>query len=126
MSLDFDFKGIEKRLQTLSKKASKETIDKALEAGEEVILDEMRKNVPKDTWDLHNSLGELRKSGSGLNRKAIVGINSDNRDIIERGYYQEYGTKLYNGKKWMKKSSQNSKNEAIKAVADSLKEDLKG
>ncbi|MFR5114015.1 HK97-gp10 family putative phage morphogenesis protein [Turicibacter sanguinis] len=126
MSLDFDFKGIEKRLQTLSKKASKETIDKALEAGEEVILDEMRKNVPKDTWDLHNSLGELRKSGSGLNRKAIVGINSDNRDIIERGYYQEHGTKLYNGKKWMKKSSQNSKNEAIKAVADSLKEDLKG
>lgn len=102
MSLDFDFKGIEKRLQTLSKKASKETIDKALEAGEEVILDEMRKNVPKDTWDLHNSLGELRKSGSGLNRKAIVGINSDNRDIIERGYYQEHGTKLYNGKKWMK------------------------
>lgn len=126
MSLDFDFKGIEKRLQTLSKNASKETIDKALEAGEEVILDEMRKNVPKDTWDLHNSLGELRKSGSGLNRKAIVGINSDNRDIIERGYYQEHGTKLYNGKKWMKKSSQNSKNEAIKAVADSLKEDLKG
>lgn len=126
MSLDFDFKGIKKRLQTLSKKASKETIDKALEAGEEVILDEMRKNVPKDTWDLHNSLGELRKSGSGLNRKAIVGINSDNRDIIERGYYQEHGTKLYNGKKWMKKSSQNSKNEAIKAVADSLKEDLKG
>lgn len=126
MSLDFDFKGIEERLQTLSKKASKETIDKALEAGEEVILDEMRKNVPKDTWDLHNSLGELRKSGSGLNRKAIVGINSDNRDIIERGYYQEHGTKLYNGKKWMKKSSQNSKNEAIKAVADSLKEDLKG
>lgn len=126
MSLDFDFRGIEKRLQTLSKKASKETIDKALEAGEEVILDEMRKNVPKDTWDLHNSLGELRKSGSGLNRKAIVGINSDNRDIIERGYYQEHGTKLYNGKKWMKKSSQNSKNEAIKAVADSLKEDLKG
>lgn len=126
MSLDFDFKGIEKRLQTLSKKASKETIDKALEAGEEVILDEMRKNVPKDTWDLHNSLGELRKSGSGLNRKSIVGINSDNRDIIERGYYQEHGTKLYNGKKWMKKSSQNSKNEAIKAVADSLKEDLKG
>ena len=126
MSLDFDFKGIEKRLQTLSKKASKETIDKALEAGEEVILDEMRKNVPKDTWDLHNSLGELRKCGSGLNRKAIVGINSDNRDIIERGYYQEHGTKLYNGKKWMKKSSQNSKNEAIKAVADSLKEDLKG
>lgn len=126
MSLDFDFKGIEKRLQTLSKVASKETIDKALEAGEEVILDEMRKNVPKDTWDLHNSLGELRKSGSGLNRKAIVGINSDNRDIIERGYYQEHGTKLYNGKKWMKKSSQNSKNEAIKAVADSLKEDLKG
>ena len=126
MSLDFDFKGIEKRLQTLAKKASKETIDKALEAGEEVILDGMRKNVPKDTWDLHNSLGELRKSGSGLNRKAIVGINSDNRDIIERGYYQEHGTKLYNGKKWMKKSSQNSKNEAIKAVADSLKEDLKG
>ena len=126
MSLDFDFKGIEKRLQTLSKKASKETIDKALEAGEEVILDGMRKNVPKDTWDLHNSLGELRKSGSGLNRKAIVGINSDNRDIIERGYYQEHGTRRMIGKKWMKRSSQNSKKEAIQAVAHSLKENLKG
>ena len=126
MSLDFDFKGIEKRLQTLSKKASKETIDKALEAGEEVILDEMRKNVPKDTWDLHNSLGELRKSGSGLNRKAIVGINSDNRDIIERGYYQEYGHSRMTGKKWMKAAERQSKVDAVKAVANSLSEQLKG
>lgn len=126
MSLDFDFKKIEKRLQTLSKKVSKQTIDKALEAGEEILLKEMRKNVPKDTGDLHDSLDEIRKSGNGLNRKAIVGIKSDDRDIVERGYYQEYGTKLYNGKKWMKKSSQNSKSEAIQAVANSLKEDLKG
>lgn len=126
MSLDFDFKSIEKRLQTLSKKVSKQTIDKALEAGEEVLLNEMKKNVPVDTGELRGSLGEIRKSGSGLNRKAVVGINSDNREVIERGYYQEHGTKNYNGKKWMKKSSQNSKEKAIQAVANSLKEDLKG
>lgn len=126
MSLDFDFKGIEKRLQTLSKKVSKQTIDKALEAGEEVLLNEMKKNVPVDTGELRDSLGEIRKSGSGLNRKAVVGINSDNREVIERGYYQEHGTKCYNGKKWMKKSSQNSREEAIQVVANSLKEDLKG
>lgn len=126
MSLDFDFKNVEKRLQALSKKVSKQTIDKALEAGEEVLLNEMKKNVPVDTGELRDSLGEIRKSGSGLSRKAVVGINSDNRKIIERGYYQEHGTKYFNGKKWMKKSSQNSKEEAIQAVANSLKEDLKG
>ena len=126
MSLDFDFKNIEKKLQTMSKKVSKQTIDKALEAGEEVLLDEMRRNVPVDTGELKNSLGEIRKSGTGLTRKAVIGINSDDREVVERGYYQEHGTKLYNGKKWMKKSSQNSKSEAIQAVANSLKEDLKG
>lgn len=126
MSLDFDFKGVEKRLQTLSKKVSKQTIDKALEAGEEVLLNEMRKNVPVDTGELRDSLGEIGRFGSGLSRKAVVGINSENREVIERGYYQEHGTKHYNGKKWMKKSSQNSKEKAIQAVANSLKKDLKG
>lgn len=126
MSLDFDFSGLEKKLQNLSKKASRETIDDALKAGGEVLLDEMRKNVPVDTGELQNSLGEIRRSGTGLKRKAIVGINSDDRKVVERGYYQEHGTRRMIGKKWMKRSSQNSKKEAIQAVADSLKESLKG
>ena len=126
MSLDFDFSGLEKKLQSLSKKASRETIDEALIAGGEVLLDEMRKNVPVRTGELKSSLGEIRKSGTGLKRKSVIGINSDDRKIVERGYYQEHGTRRMIGKKWMKRSSQNSKKEAIQAVADSLKESLKG
>ena len=126
MSLDFDFTGLEKKLQNLSKKASRETIDEALKAGGEVLLDEMRKNVPVRTGELKSSLGEIRKSGTGLKRKSVIGINSDDRKIVERGYYQEHGTRRMIGKKWMKRSSQNSKKEAIQAVANSLKENLKG
>ncbi len=126
MSLDFDFTGLEKKLQNLSKKASRETIDEALVAGGEVLLDEMRKNVPVRTGELKSSLGEIRKSGAGLKRKSVIGINSDDRKIVERGYYQEHGTRHMIGKKWMKRSSQNSKKEAIQAVANSLKENLKG
>lgn len=126
MSLDFDFTGLEKKLQNLSKKASRETIDEALKAGGEVLLDEMRKNVPVRTGELKSSLGEIRKSGTGVKRKSVIGINSDDRKIVERGYYQEHGTRRMIGKKWMKRSSQNSKKEAIQAVANSLKENLKG
>ena len=123
MSLDFDFTGLEKKLQNLSKKASRETIDEALKAGGEVLLDEMRKNVPVRTGELKSSLGEIRKSGTGVKRKSVIGINSDDRKTVERGYYQEHGTRRMIG---MKRSSQNSKKEAIQAVANSLKENLKG
>lgn len=126
MSLDFDFSGLEKKLQSLSKKASREMIDEALSAGSEIVLESMKKNVPIDTGELKKSLGEIRRSGTGIKRKSIVGINSDDRNIVERGYYQEHGTRRMVGKKWMKRSSQNSKKEAIQAVANSLKENLKG
>lgn len=126
MSLDFDFSGLEKKLQNLSKKASREVIDQALDAGGEVLLDEMKENVPVDSGELKASLGEIRKSGSGLSRKSVIGIKSDDRKVIERGYYQEHGTRRMVAKKWMKRSSQKSKKEAIQAVANSLKESLKG
>ena len=84
----------------------------------------MDKNAPVDTSALKKSLGEIKKEGSKTNRKIHLGSTSTNRKIVERAYYQEYGNSSMNGKKWMKKSYNKSKDEATDAIANSLADNL--
>ena len=92
--------------------------------GDALFEEAMEKNVPIDTEALKNSLGEIKKEGNKINRKVHLGSTSNNREIVARAYYQEYGNSNMNGKKWMKKSYYQSKDEAIKAIGDSLAKDL--
>lgn len=123
MGLEYDFEGIKNRLETMQKKLS--VIDVALDEAKKPILKKMKSEVPKDTWELHNVLGEIERRGNGLNRKIVLGIDSNDRNIIERGYYQEYGHSRMLGKKWMKRSFQLAKSEANKAILESLRRQLK-
>ena len=115
MGLEFDFAELEDALSGISKKVSEQIIDKALDSGAKISLKAMEKNVPIDTEALKNSLGEIKKEGNKINRKVHLGSTSNNREIVARAYYQEYGNSNMNGKKWMKKSYYQSKDEAIKA-----------
>lgn len=124
MGLEFNFEELEDVLVGISKKASDKVIDKALEAGAKPVLKAMDKNVPIDTGKLSDSLGEIKKDGSKTNRKIHLGSTSTNRKIIERAYYQEYGNSSMNGKKWMKKSYNQSKDDALNAIAESLGNNL--
>lgn len=124
MGLVFNMEELEDALSGISKKVSEQILDKALDAGAKPVLKAMDKNVPIDTSALKNSLGEIKKEGSKTNRKIHLGSTSTNRDIVERAYYQEYGNSSMNGKKWMKKSYNKSKDEATDAIASSLADNL--
>lgn len=124
MGIKFDIEELEDALVGISKKASEQLLDKALDAGAKPVLKSMDKNVPVDTGALKRSLGEIKKEGNKLNRKIHLGSTSTDRKIVERAYYQEYGNSSMNGKKWMKKSYNKSKDEAIDAIANSLAKNL--
>ena len=115
MALEFNFGDLEQKLNSLSRKASNELTDKALQAGGEVVLEEMNKNVPVDTGLLKSRL-DTKFKGSNINRKIDVGILNNKDRIATYGYYQEYGSRRMTGKKWMKKSWQKS----IKKASDEI------
>lgn len=125
MGLEVDFSKLNNRISKLANKANQKNIDKALDKGDVVLKRAMRKEVPKDTGELKRSIGEINRKGKGTKRTSTVGINSDDREVIERGYYQEHGTKRMLGKKWMKRASKNSKDKVLEVMAKSLKEDMK-
>lgn len=125
MGLNLDSKQLKQRLQLLSKKTGRQTLDKALEAGGKVLVSAMEETVPVDTGELKSCLGKIGIEGSHLDRKILTGISTEDRNIIERGYYQEHGHSTMVGKKWMKRASQNSKKEAVQTMVETLKEELK-
>lgn len=125
MGLEVDFSKLNNKISKLANKANQKNIDKALDKGDIVLKRAMRTEVPKDTGELKRSIGEINRKGKGTKRTSTVGINSDDREVIERGYYQEHGTKRMSGKKWMKRASKNSKDKVLEVMAKSLKEDMK-
>lgn len=124
MGLEFNFEDLEDALIRIDKKMGQAIIDEALDAGADIVLESMNKNVPVDTGKLKNSLGEIRKEGNKTNRKVHLGSTSKDRKIVERAYYQEYGNSSMNGRKWMKKSYYQSKEKAMNAIGDSLAKNL--
>lgn len=124
MGLEYNLSELEDALVGISKKVSEQILDNALDAGAKPILKSMDKNVPIDTGKLKESLGVIKKEGSGTNRKIHLGSTSNNREIVARAYYQEYGNSNMNGKKWMKKSYNQSKEDSINAIGDSLAKNL--
>ena len=122
--LDFDFAALERKLNEVSKKTGYATLDKSLEKGADILLNGMRKTVPVDTGELKKSLDIIKKSGSGMERQIRVGVSAAEREIIERGYYQEHGTPRIVAKKWMTKAAENSKEEALDAVINFLKDEI--
>lgn len=123
--LEFDFSELEKKLNEVSKKSGNATLDKALEKGADVTVEAMKKTVPVDTGQLRDHLGVIKKRGTGMKRQITVGITGNEREIIERGYYQEHGTRRMVGKKWMKKASENSEEDALNSIKNTLAEEIK-
>ena len=121
MSLSFSLEEFEEAILEVGKKMSETIIDDALQEGAKPMIERMIENVPKDSHELKNSIGVTKLDGSKINRKIHIGSDSDDREIIERSYYQEYGTKNMNGTKWISKSY----NEAKKSAADEIAKHLK-
>ncbi len=137
MGLEFDFGQIRSNLMTIQKNVRKNVIDKSLDAGAEIMLEEQQNNVPVHTPDKKNrraggrlkaSLGIGKKTGTDLKREVHVGIqNAQEREVVY-GYYQEHGYskggKAVSGKKWMKKSFNNSIEKASEKIKDVAMKEL--
>lgn len=137
MGLEFDFSKVKANLMTIQKNARKNIIDKSLDAGAEEILKEELENVPVHTPNKKNrraggrlkaSLGIGKKTGTDLKRKVHVGIqNAQEREVVY-GYYQEHGYskggKAVAGKKWMKRSFNNSIKKANEKIKDVVIKEL--
>ena len=137
MGLEFDFSKAKANLMILQKKIRKNVIDKSLDAGAEEILKEELENVPVHTPNKKNrraggrlkaSLGIGKKTGTDLKRKVHVGIqNAQEREVVY-GYYQEHGYskggKAVAGKKWMKRSFNNSIKKANEKIKDVVIKEL--
>jgi HK97 gp10 family phage protein len=126
MGLEFDFTQLQGKLEELDRKVQKGISDKALKAGGEIILREQRITVPKDTGALAASLIVGKISGTGAKRKVLVGINPTHYETVKYGFYQEHGTRVMLGKKWMRRSWNKGKDQAQRAIGESIAEDLGG
>lgn len=125
MALEWNgFNTLTSKLEEMSKKASKEATDNALNKGADVILEAQNQSVPVDTSYLKSSLGKFDFKGTGAERKVDIGIASNSDRVVTYGYYQEYGTSSMVGKKWMKKAWEKSVKKASDAIKQSLKDDL--
>lgn len=131
MPLEFDFDQVKSNLLTIQKNVRKNVIDKSLEEGAKIILEEEMRNVPVYTPNkknkrkggkLKSSLGISKKTGTDFKRKVHVGIQNAHEREVVYGYYQEHGYsrggKAIAGKKWMKKSF----NKSIKKADEKIKE----
>lgn len=124
MGMTVDFAEVRKKMDEMSKKVAKTLADDCLDAAEKPIKRAMINNVPKDTGKLKSSIDQIKRTGSGAKRKTKVGVKSEDRKIITRGFYQEYGTARMLGKKWMKKSFELSKSEANQEIIKVIREKL--
>lgn len=124
MGLTCNFQDIIDKLEELERKAQKEISTNALNAGADILLEGQIETVPEDTGELKASLDKGKIKGSGTKSKITVGIESDNKDVIRYGYYQEYGTENMIGKKWMKKAWNKNIKQASEAIKESIIKDL--
>lgn len=124
MSLEFDMSQLENVLQDLENKVKNEICDSALTEGAKIMLREQQQQVPVDTGALKNSLGIDKIKGTKTNKKVNIGIQNAKRREVIYGYYQEYGTANMVGKKWMKKSFQNSIDDVNRKIKQTIKEEL--
>lgn len=129
MGLEFNhFSQLEAKLEELPKKIEKDISDNALKEGGKVILEQLKHEVMinvYDTGELYESLDLGKITGKGENKKISIGSQSDDRNVVERNYYNEYGTSSILGQKHNKKAFKNGKNEAKQAIIKALKEGLK-
>lgn len=124
LDFEFDISELNSALEKLEKKVSDKIKEKALNKGADIILKEQQNNVPVKTGKLKRSLGKSKVKKSNQTDKITIGILNATDNEVEYGYYQEYGTSSIIGKKWMKRSWNESIEDAREEIKKSLSDDL--
>lgn len=125
MAIVIDFDTVRNKLSSLQKKVENQVIEKALEAGAEIVQKEIKEYAPVKTGHLRDSIGVINTIGKGKYKRIQIGIATRNRDVILRGFYNEYGTRGIIGNRWMKRGFNSAYPRATKAIIKSIQESLK-
>lgn len=121
MSLQFDISQLTKKLSELEKKVQKDVAKKALLEGVEPMENALKDASPIDTGELRANIKSANKIKMKKGKTTIdVGVTGDNRKIVERAYYNHYGSRSRAGTYFM----DNGFKKGIKPAQEKIKEVL--
>lgn len=118
-------KGFEEYLENLAQ-AGKDIdaiTDKALNAGGEVLLNGMKRRVPKDTHNLESKLRIEGPHRDGNYHSILVGLVNADADTARYGTAQEYGTSSMAAQPYIRPTIDEDKGQAGKAMLEVFKEE---
>ena len=113
------------KFEELESKVQKDMADKALSKAGDIVKEEIISKAPELTGELKASIEKGKIKGSGTKRKIEIGNMNADSDVQRYFYYQENGTSLMVGKKFMKQGFQDSVSDANNAIIEVLRSELK-
>ena len=129
MSLEFDLSELTKKLSELEKKASKKIAKKTLLAGAEPMEKELIRSAPEDTGELKKNIKSARniktKKGNSTIDVGVTRKEGASIEVIDRAYYQHYGSRSRAGTYWMDEGFKNGIRPAQEKMKEVLIEELK-
>lgn len=124
MSLEFDLSELTKKLSELEKKASKKVAKKTLLAGAEPMEQSLINEAPEDTGELKRNIKSAKniktKKGNSTIDVGVTRKEGAPREVIDRAYYQHYGSRSRAGTYWMREGF----NKGIRPAQEKMKEVL--
>ena len=122
MSLEFDLSDLSKKLSELDKKASKKIAKKTLLAGADPMEKALVDSAPMDTGELKRNIKSAKNITTKKGNSTIdVGVTK----IIDRAYYQHYGSRSRAGSYWMDEGFRKGITPAKEKMIEVLREELK-
>lgn len=129
MSLEFDLSDLSKKLSELDKKASKKIAKKTLLAGADPMEKALVDSAPMDTGELKRNIKSAKNITTKKGNSTIdVGVTKKEgaaQRIIDRAYYQHYGSRSRAGTYWMDEGFRKGIEPAKEKMIEVLREELK-
>lgn len=126
MSLQFDISQLTKKLSELEKKIQRDVAKKALLEGVEPMENALKDASPVDTGELRANIKSANKIKMKKGKTTIdVGVTGDNRKIVERAYYNHYGSRSRPGTYFMDDGFKKGIKPAQEKIKEVLTKELK-
>jgi HK97 gp10 family phage protein len=119
-------KGFEPFMEQIAKlgKNLDAVVDRALEAGAEVLLDGMQRRVPKDTHNLEEHLKTDGPHQDGNYHYITIGLMGADAETARYGNAQEYGTSSMAAQPYIRPTLDSDKRKAGAAMKKVFEQEL--
>ena len=129
MSLEFDLSELSKKLSELDKKASKKIFKSTLLAGANPMERALVDSAPMDTGELKRNIKSAKnittKKGNSTIDVGVTRKEGAAQEVIDRAYYQHYGSRSRAGTYWMDEGFRKGIEPAKEKMIEVLREELK-